>query len=181
MRSDPQPADGFLRLFDPDPDQAEAKYAELTERLTRFFEWRHCRCPDDLAQETLRRGLTRLSTGAEVRTEDPSRYFFGIAKFVLRETWKTREHDQLDPAGSDVNSTDDMRRVEGDVLLRECLEALTSDERALLWRYHSGDRAELRRDLGLSDSALRVRVHRLIQRVRETVHARRGMRKRTAG
>lgn len=159
-------SDQFLRLLDPDPDLAAAKYRDLFARLVKFFEWRNCRPADDLAQETLRRGLTRVAAGVDVYTADPNHYFFGIARFVALENWKAPRLDSSGELDEQVSGLHTPAQIEAGILLDQCLAALDPVERALLLRYHTGDRDELRAEVGLDATALRVRVHRIVKKVR---------------
>lgn len=155
----------FLRLLDPDPILADAKYRELFKRLVKFFEWRKCSPADDLAQETLKRGLARVASGVDVYTADPSHYFIGIARFVAMETWNGTRFDSDDKLDDQPSGFNTAEQVEAGILLEQCLARLDAAERTLLVRYHTGDREALRRELGVEPGALRVRVHRIVQKV----------------
>jgi len=159
-------SDQFLRLLDPDPELADAKYRELFKRLVKFFEWRKCSPADDFAQETLKRGLARVAAGVDVYTADPSHYFIGIARFVAMEAWKGTRFDSDENLDDRVSGFNTAEQIEAGVLLEQCLATLELTERTLLMRYHTGDREALRLELGIEENALRVRVHRIVQKVR---------------
>jgi RNA polymerase sigma factor (sigma-70 family) len=151
----------FLRLFDHDPDRAAEKYEDLFARLVKFFEWRNCRSPEDLAQETLTRGLTNVARGADIYTTDPVHYFFGIAKNIVREDRRPRDRessmnidDLPDPASLQFN------QVDAQIQLDQCLGRLPATDRELLVRFHTEDHQIVCRQLSLTANALRVRAHR---------------------
>lgn len=156
----------YLLLLDPDPGTAEEKYLALFERLVRFFEWRGVHDPDDLAQETLRRGFARIAKGADVYAEDPVYYFFGIAKNVWRERWKDRPVDQSVDLDAQAAPWPGAVRADQRILLEQCLSLVGREDRELLVRYHTGDREQLRDELNVDANSLRVRVHRALQRLK---------------
>jgi RNA polymerase sigma factor (sigma-70 family) len=153
----------LLRVFDPDPDRAADKLADLFFRLKKFFSWRNCRSPEDLAQETLRRGFKRIAAGADIYTSNPSHYFLGIARNIVSE--QRNAPPSVDDSSIDVDElagtgSADFREVEARIYLQQCLRHLVPEERDVLVRYHTQDRDELARELKLTTNALRVKVHR---------------------
>lgn len=163
----------YLKLLDADPAVAAVRYRELFVKLVKFFEWRGCRHSEDLAQETLRRGFARIDGGADIYTEDPNQYFLGIARNVVKESWKDRPLQQMDDAALEAGRPQWSRpahAVDAAILLRECLGRLDKSERELILRYHLGDRQKLQADLGLDGNALRVRVHRAVKKIRGLMH-----------
>lgn len=143
-------------------------YEALIPRLRKFFAWRRCASPEDLAQEVLVRGLRRLSEGIEIQP-NPAHYFFGIARLVLHEE---RRRSAREPGAlpDDAVATDGViGPTEDRILLSQVLGRLAPDDRRLLERYHLGNRDALRRELQLSAEALRVRVHRLHRRIQAAV------------
>ena len=149
--------------------QVEAcDYSQLSRKLIVFFQWRGADAPEDLAQETLQRGFSRLAEGVELHSP-PAHYFFAIAHRVLLESWRTRHRDPF-CAGVDLEafsayaSVDD-RAGHAD-RLEECLSTLSSDDRHVVVRYYEGDREKLSSELGVDANALRVRVHRAIRKIR---------------
>jgi hypothetical protein len=69
----------LLAIFHTNPSRATERYAELYRNLVRYFEWNRKPDAEDLAQETLKRGFSRLQQGQKITTKDPAGYFFGIA------------------------------------------------------------------------------------------------------
>jgi DNA-directed RNA polymerase specialized sigma24 family protein len=161
----------LLSVLDADPDRASEKYIDLFERLTKFFQWRGSNAPEDLAQETLRRGFGKVAAGAVIYAAKPDSYFFGIAYNVLRESRHTAATDRtvsLDdlPLLAGV----DFREPETRILLAQCLSRLTDEEGIALTRYYTEeDRSNLASELGVSDNALRVRVLRAKRKINRLI------------
>jgi DNA-directed RNA polymerase specialized sigma24 family protein len=155
------------RLLDPDPARGAEKYADLVERLTRFFEWRRCASPEDLAQETLLRGLTRIKDGADLYV-DPVNYFFGIAQNVLKESRRAdaRAARNVVPDDELQGKSDEFVSVDARIDLARALALLPAADRALIVQYYTRDREQLRRTSRLTAEALRVRVHRILRRLK---------------
>lgn len=161
----------LLTMLDPDdPARAARAYDRIRRRLVRLFEWRGARFPEDLADETVSRVSRRLAEGVEIRSEDPFRYFCGVAHMVfkeeLREARKWQEGELVEQTGIDPRT--DEPEDERMVILQECMGALPDDHQSLILDYHEGEkrrRIENRRKiadrLGIPLNALRIRIHRI--------------------
>lgn len=169
----------LLQRLDPDPQQAESKFLELRTKLIDFVDWQGGVSVVDLADDTLTRVARRLEEG--IQTDDISKYALGVARFVLKEHWRSFErgavslerlgpsqHPVIDPFFEQEKSAQTARE---DVLLeclRECLGSLPEDERDLLVGYYQYDgrpridmRKRLAEEFGLSQNGLRLKAHRL--------------------
>jgi len=174
----------LLRLLDPDPVRAAKAYSEIRLRLTRLFEWRGARFPEDLVDETITRVARRLDEGIEIHSDDPYRYFCGVAHLVFKEVLRERRRDRKlrDPANwPEATLPEDEPEDPRMGLLQECLDALPPDQRELVLDYHQGegrDRIKNRRviaeRLGVPLNALRIRVHRIRVKLEECVQNRLG-------
>ena len=172
----------LLALLDPDPAKAARRFQQLRRQLTRLFEWRGAGFPEDLADETISRVARKLAQGVEIRSDDPFRYFCGVAHLVFKEVLRERRRErQLQdptnwpPRHDDEPEPDDERMK----VLQECLERLAPDHRALILDYHEGERRERienRREiaerLGIPLNALRIRVHRIRTKLERCVETR---------
>ncbi len=161
----------LLAVLDPDPDRAQERYALLREDLKRFFEYRGCQTAEDEAHTVLRRGMQRISDGAEVFAADPRGYFFGIARHVLQEDWKRNREEHLEPEdwSTHASTSREFQQVEARLTLQKCLGALDREERMLIVKYHTGDRENLSRELGLTMEGLRTRVHRIRRKIEKNL------------
>src|SRR5215831_9924567 len=96
---EPVPGRGWetlLSLLDASGTQAAARYRELRMRLVRVFEW-HGLSGDDLADETLHRVARKLADGEEIRSGDPVRYVWCVARLVgLEAARRAQRHQALD-------------------------------------------------------------------------------------
>lgn len=161
----------LLDLLDPDRDRAARRYQQLRRRLVRLFEWRGARFPEDLTDETIARVARRLDDGVEIRSDDPFRYFCGVAHMVFKEVLRERRRERLlqdpanwPPAAAHDPEPDDERMA----VLQECLGRLSPEHRELILDYHEGERREridnrrlIADRLGIPLNALRIRVHRI--------------------
>jgi DNA-directed RNA polymerase specialized sigma24 family protein len=168
-----------LCLLDADRERAGARYEAIRRKLVRFFECRGCSHADELADETIDRVGRRLAEGEQVRHADVGAYFHGVARNVLRESWRSRPTHE--PAAAPFPATDGQETMAERRLrcLETCLAALPPDERQLiLWYYQAGEqihiaaRKRLAGALGIGMNALRIRAHRIRGRLEACVRAR---------
>jgi DNA-directed RNA polymerase specialized sigma24 family protein len=169
--------EALLQRLDPDRERAGEKYEGLRSRLRKFFEWRGGRQPEEMADEAIDRACRRIAAGEVIRAEDPAQYVLGVARNVLRESWKRetrtpvvlRDPDLLITAQEDAPSAADEGRF---ACLQACLEALPPETARLVLEYYGEggrDRILKRKGLaavlGIPGGALRVRLHRVRARL----------------
>lgn len=172
--------DALLDSLDPDREKAGARYEEIRRRLIRFFAWRGCAAPEEMADETINRVARQLAGGLSLHA-DPYAYFCGVARLVNLEGVRrgAREQRALDaqtwtpPAPCELEDDPDPRLEH----LRHCLQLLAAEQQALVLRYHQGeqriqDRKQLCQELGIEMNALRIRIHRLRRRIETCVQER---------
>ncbi len=180
--------DTLLAQLGPDRESAARTYLELRRALFIFFATRGATNPDEMADETINRVARRLSEGERITTENPSGYFYGVARNIWRESLaKGNILIPLadDDAGVKVQATPydllvgarertaSEARLE---CLEKCLSLLATEERELIVSYYQfsgGEKIENRKrlaaDLGLSSNTLRQKVARLRSRLAECV------------
>jgi RNA polymerase sigma factor (sigma-70 family) len=178
MEVTPEDFAALLRLLGPDRETAAQAYEKIRRKLIRYFEWRGCDVPDELADETFNRVARRVSD--ILNTENPHPYFYGVAHRVFQE-WLRRKSSQakvireVQPVTTVAYEDEpEDRRLES---LRHCLSLLPEGQRTLLLRYHQGEhhkqaRKLLCQELGIEMNALRIRVHRLRRRIESCVEER---------
>jgi RNA polymerase sigma factor (sigma-70 family) len=166
----------LLSWLDDDPDRATQKYRILRQKLIVFFDQRRCEDAENLADETCERVLRKLREGVEI-TVPPSAYFFGVARKIALEYWKHTGREQqavheLTRQAQDVEDgpADSKRKA----CVKECLEALTADERRLLEDYYleaRSDRQVLADKLKKTPNAVRIEVSRIKARLWACIQA----------
>jgi DNA-directed RNA polymerase specialized sigma24 family protein len=147
----------------------------LRGTLLRVFRWRGAVLPEELADEALLRVERKVSEGVEVG--DVRLFALGVARLLLLEEMKDRvRHERaLDEWKREIVSPprrDDRRMA----ALERCLERLDPENRALLLEYYTGERSmkidnrrRIAERLGIPLPSLRIRVHRLRERLEKCV------------
>jgi RNA polymerase sigma factor (sigma-70 family) len=160
--------DKLLSWLGTDRDQAGEKYESIRQALIELFEAWQCLDPDELADETINRVVTRLDELVLTYSGDPALYFYGVAKMVRKEYFrKTRPMELKETLGGSLDKPDDEKELLH-ACLDECLGKLPPKDRDLVLMYYEGDkrkkidsRKRLGLELDLSGNTLRVRVHRI--------------------
>ena len=168
--------DRLLEALDADRERAALAYEQLRRRIVGLIRWWGAWPAEDLADQTLDRVARKLQEGAEVPKGSLGAYVRGVARMVFYEwTRSSRTPPEAALGALDANEG----RQEEEAALRsldKCLESLAPAERALVLRYYAeGRKSEVRRDLagelGISPTALRIRAHRLRQRLEAGMRA----------
>jgi RNA polymerase sigma factor (sigma-70 family) len=174
----------LLLVLDPDQERAAQKYEAIRIRLIRLFEWRGCRLPESLADETIDRVTRRIDEGVDIRAEDPGVYFCGVARNVLREYWTSIQREkkfrQSEPSATSSQGEGQLEQDEATErleCLERCLAELPPDSLRLITLYYQPNRAEriesraqLARELGITLGSLRVRAHRIRKSLEDGVN-----------
>jgi DNA-directed RNA polymerase specialized sigma24 family protein len=161
----------LLLWLNPDRENGAEKYEKIRFRLIRIFSCRGCCDAEDLADKTINVVMARIDWLVENYKGDPALYFYGVAKKIYLETLKQKPTPNLSPLIEDSE-------VEGKCgCLEDCLkQVLTAKERELVLRYHEKEktqkiqlRKQLAAELGISQNALRIRVHHIHTRLRPCI------------
>jgi DNA-directed RNA polymerase specialized sigma24 family protein len=184
----PRSFDRLLEALDSDRERAGQCYVQIRRKLVKFFEWHGCACPDDLADRTIDRVCRKVEEGQTIRAAEPSAYFHGVARNILREHWVENRKEaamlrgfapvadetargQAQPAASESFEADRRLRC-----LQTCLQMLFPESRDLILRYYEGpsearigNRKALSELLGIPLNALRIRSYRLRARLESCV------------
>ncbi|HEY6216099.1 MAG TPA: hypothetical protein VIW74_05515 [Pyrinomonadaceae bacterium] len=155
--------DALLDWLDSDREQAGIKYEEIRARLIIIFTGRGCADAEDLADETINRVTQRLSTIKKEFTGDPTRYFFGVANFILMEYMRRKPPQPSPFPPNDSNQVEVEFRC-----LEQCMDSLSEENRYLLLKYYGAEggskidqRKQLAEELGIAANALRIRAYRI--------------------
>ena len=175
----------LLAVLDPDREAAGVKYEAIRARLLRLFEWRGCRTPESLADETIDRVSRRIDSGEEIQSEEPTAYFYGVARNVLKEYWTERKKEARSEAEMRVSERSpegesDPDQEELDVRLNcldRCLASLPAESRELITRYYRSEKGEkisermdLAKGLEIAPGTLRIRAHRIRRTLEDCVN-----------
>jgi RNA polymerase sigma factor (sigma-70 family) len=179
----------LLGCLDADRDRAARKYEITRRKLIKYFECRGCRTAEDLTDDTINRVARRILEGKQIWTTDPSSYFYGVARNVVREYWSSPERgfmplDDLPPLAHPAKDVITMKTTEHERLsldqrlaaLEASLAELPAESRDLIVRYYEGEksarirnRRALAEQLGIPPNALRIRMHRLREKLERRV------------
>ncbi|HEY7912805.1 MAG TPA: RNA polymerase sigma factor [Blastocatellia bacterium] len=182
--------EGLLACLDSDRERAGGRYENLRRKLVKYFECRGCLAPEDYTDETINRVARRVSEGKQIWTADPASYFYGVARNVLREYWTSPDRELaplecLPPVAHPSAHTDDLfwSEAEKHMLDRQmdaldrCMNELPRESRELLIEYYKGEKGDrirhrklLARQLGIPPNALRIRVHRIREKLERCVN-----------
>jgi DNA-directed RNA polymerase specialized sigma24 family protein len=166
-RLTPAAFERLLGVLDNDRERAAIAYEQFRTRIAGLLRWWGASNPDDLADQTLDRVARKLEEGATVPPGSVGAYVRGVARMVFYESardGRARRNAVAPPA-------EDRTDVEArHACLDRCLSDLDGGERSLVLRYYEHGRKEemrrgLARELGVSLTALRIRMHRLRQRL----------------
>jgi DNA-directed RNA polymerase specialized sigma24 family protein len=150
----------FNRLFqvlEPDAPSIEEGFRRCRFKLAKFFVWRYCDDPDNLADETISRLLKNARAGQEISAD----HVYAVAVNVFRE------YARASKKSGALTNLDDLRERAAAVVVddckRHCLAQLSPERRELLARYYLDDegREEIAQEQGLTLNALRLQVHRM--------------------
>ena len=177
---EPDQFEAFLTRLSPDRDHAGRRYESLRARLIALFTYRGCPIPEELADETLDRTARKVADlPASAAPTDPSPLVFGIAWNVARESFHTPRWAPLPdcdlPDPIQVPS-DPLKQEREQRCLDRCLDGLGAAESQLVLAYFAQEkrakierRSRLAADLGISQNALRLRVHRITSTLRACI------------
>lgn len=166
--------DSLLAWLDPNREQSGKKYENIRQGLIKIFTCWGCAEAEDLADETINRVAQKVEAIAKTYTGNPAYYFHGVAKKVhleyRRRTQKAVALPAHLPGVESLGAADELVYE----CLEHCLQRLSLPQRELVGRYYLKEAAARSRErmaeqLGLSLSALRVRVFRIVSTLEECV------------
>jgi DNA-directed RNA polymerase specialized sigma24 family protein len=150
-----------------DRDVGAEKYETIRAGLVRVFVTKGFNDAEDLADETINRVITRLPDILETYDGDPTRYFHGVARNIIRETARRKEILTeapvvwIDPRPTNVELQ----------CLEHCLKVLELDDKDkhdlildyYLYEGHEkiAHHKEMVAELDISEGALRGRVYHI--------------------
>jgi RNA polymerase sigma factor (sigma-70 family) len=151
-------------LGDGDREVGARKYEIVRAGLVRVFISKGFNDAEDLADETINRVITRLPDIRETYDGEPTRYFHGVARNIIRETGRRKEIS-AEVAAVSIDPRPTNEELE---CLEQCLQLLPKDKRELIldyFVYEGHDKIEhhkeMAAELGISEGALRGRVYHI--------------------
>lgn len=159
--------DDLFKLLEPGSQSTEKGFWQCRLKLIKFFGWRYCEDPDNLADETISRLLKNVRAGQAISADNPYSYVYGIAMNVFKEYLRAKKKHAL------LTDIDEARETAvqpaTDDCKKQCFEQLPLEKRELLARYYMEDddgRDEIAREQELTLNALRLQIHRIKQGLR---------------
>src|SRR5690242_2194613 len=181
----------FLSWLDEGVESNGERYLEMRRRLVRYFDFRNCPFPDDLADETLNRVARKLEEKGEIVGATPTHYCYIVARLVLLESVRRRDHDgpsldDTERSGGVLASLAKPSEPAIDTAVKErlftcleqCLSKLRTQERELILEYYQGiqrekieRRSQMAAQRGLTMNALSIRACRIRTKLEACVKA----------
>lgn len=168
----------LLSWLDSDRDQAGQKYETIRCRLIRIFYGRGLADAETLADETINRVADKVKEIAQNYQGDPSLYFYGIAQKICLEARRKKPEVVISmnpvyqPIIDEHSDEFHLRRN----CLNRCLVKLSDDDRRIVVQYYASEektnidhRYHLAEQFRLTVNTLRVRAHRIRQRLQKCV------------
>ena len=166
--------DKLLVWLDPEREQAGEKYEKIRLRLIRIFACHGCSEPEKLADETIDRVISKTDWLVENYVGNPTLYFCGVARNVLKEDLRERAGPRVPPAVTQV--TEDKDDGEEYDCLDQCMEKLPQHTRGLVLAYYEEEghakiaqRKKLAEELGITLQALRLRIYHTRSQLRACI------------
>jgi len=154
--------DSLLSWLSDDRELAGTKYETIRTGLVRVFVSKGFNDAEDLADETINRVISRLADIRDTYDGEPTRYFYGVARNVLREQLRRKEFATEVP----VIWTDPEPTTQERECLEKCLQMLPEPKRDLILDYYLyeghekiAQHKEMAAEREITEGALRVRVH----------------------
>lgn len=158
--------DKLLAWLNSDREKAGEKYEKIRLRLIRIFACRGCSEPEKLADETIDRVMSKVDWLAENYVGDPTLYFCGVARNVLKEDLRDRANPRVLPPV--LAAADDSRQTQEYDCLDQCMEKQPEHNRHLVLAYYEQERhakivnrSKLAEELGITLRALRLRIYHI--------------------
>ncbi len=166
--------EALLAWLEENREAAGRKYEAIRGGLIRMFASRGFSDAEDLADLTINRVIARLPDIRNDYVGEPANYFHGVARKILLEAGRRKEipTDAAPPARLShiINTSDEYE------CLLKCLELLTLERRDLILDYYLYDKQDkiihhksLAQELGITESTLRVRAHRIREKLETCV------------
>jgi DNA-directed RNA polymerase specialized sigma24 family protein len=152
--------DRLLQALEPEALSVGESFRRCRTKLVRFFLWKRCDDPDNLADETTSRLVKKVQSGQEISTDQPYNYVYAIARNVFYEYLRAKEKSGIE---IEIDALREEPVAEGaEDCWSQCLAQLSSEKREFLEVYYldSIDREQFAHEKGMTINALRLTVFR---------------------
>ena len=169
-----EPFEALLTWLDPgDREAAGRAYEVIRAGLIQTLISRGFSNAEELADETIRRVTNRVLEIAPTYEGEPVKYFYGVLRNIMKEQRLNREiYTQDFPIGL----VDEQKTSDAYDCLLSCLTLLPDDRREFIleyYAYHGGYKtrthAQMAVDMGMSESALRMRAFHIRKKLEKCV------------
>ncbi|MFP5265382.1 MAG: hypothetical protein ACLGJB_26140 [Blastocatellia bacterium] len=168
--------DLLLAYLDPDRDQAGTKYERIRLKLIKFFQWQGCHSPQDYADNAINVVARKLEEGEIIR--DLPQYINGVARLLILEYFKERDRENKATEQLALSQTylPEVEEKEARRLcMEQCLRALPYDHFSLITSYYRPgikreERERLAEQMEIPLNAMRIRAHRIRQKLRQCLN-----------
>ena len=164
--------DRLLAWLEADRAKAGEKYERIRLRLIKIFACRGCAEPEKLADETIDRVIAKIDWLVENYVGDPTLYFYGVARNVLKEELRDRAKPRALPPVREIPESDSEKQ-EYDCL-DQCMEKQPEHNRYLVLAYYEAEgqakivnRRKLAEELKITLRALRLRIFHIRLQLRD--------------
>jgi len=165
--------DSLLSWLSDDREIAARKYETIRAGLVRVFVSKGFSDAEYLADATIDRVIQRLPDIIATYEGEQTRYFHGVARYVILENMRRKEVP-VDEVG--IVWVDPRPTTKEQECLEHCLQLLQKEKRDLILDYllYEGHQKiehhkEMATELGITHGALRGRVHQVRVRVEDCV------------
>lgn len=162
----PEAFELLLQWLNPDRGKAGEQYEAIRHRLIIFLSGRGCWEADLLADRTIAVVAGKVPKLIGQYKGKPVYYFIGVARKIHQEWLRSRRRTPRPPPSPGGWAEQDYRCLE------QCLEQLTPRARRMFEEYYlrrDSDKESLAKEFGITLNALRIRVHRIRQRLKSCV------------
>lgn len=164
MTNDSEPFEALLEWLNPEREKAGQRYEVIRAGLIRMFVSKGLSDAEHYADVAIDRVMKRLPEIRATYVGDPTKYFHGVARNVIREAQRQREI----PTDVLPEQLPIAERSETSECLSKCLGLLPPDKKALILDYHLfkghakiEHHRQMAGELSITEGALRTRAHHL--------------------
>ncbi len=161
----------LLSWLDPDRERAGERYEKIRRKLILIFASRGWSSPEEMADDCINRVIKKLPEIEQEYKGSQEFYFLGVVPYIEKEWRRKLRPIEIPPAPEP-----DFEIEESLACLDQCLDHLPPATRQLVLEYYHEEkkakidhRSALAERLGLTVNGLRIRAHRIRQRLEKCV------------